>query len=325
MDAASPVVIPCTDLDASVAAFVERLGFRLELISPADDPRRALLSGHGVHIELQRQGSTPPPSDEGVDDEALIVSQPADGDPSAWTTGRAGMLYRDLIPGRLGGRFIASHIRIERGGPVPDSVHFHDVRFQMIFCVAGSVLVAYQDQGPPLLLEEGDCFLQPPGIRHRVLECSPGLEVIEIACPAEHDTRFDHELELPTETVHPERDFGGQRFVHHRAAGAVWVPLAASGLELRDTGLAGATDGLAGARVWRATGRPGEHSFRHDGEFLFLYVLAGELTLGVDGDGEPRVHRAGGSVMVPAGCAATLRRGSSDLRLLEVRLPAATP
>ena len=32
--------------------------------------------------------------------------------------GRAGMLYRDLIPGRLGGRFIASHISIPEGGPV---------------------------------------------------------------------------------------------------------------------------------------------------------------------------------------------------------------
>jgi hypothetical protein len=32
--------------------------------------------------------------------------------------GRAGMDYRDLLPGRLGGRYIASHIRIASGGPV---------------------------------------------------------------------------------------------------------------------------------------------------------------------------------------------------------------
>ena len=31
------------------------------------------------------------------------------------------MHYRDLIPSRLGGSIIASHIRIPDGGPVPDA------------------------------------------------------------------------------------------------------------------------------------------------------------------------------------------------------------
>jgi hypothetical protein len=43
----------------------------------------------------------------------------------------------------------------------------------------------------------GDMVLQPPGIRHRVLESSPGLEVVEISCPALHETFADHEMELP--------------------------------------------------------------------------------------------------------------------------------
>ena len=38
------------------------------------------------------------------------------------------MLYRDLIPDRLGGSaIVASHIRIPEGGPVGDSVHYHKV------------------------------------------------------------------------------------------------------------------------------------------------------------------------------------------------------
>ena len=37
------------------------------------------------------------------------------------------MLYRDLIPSRLGGRYIASHITIAEGGPVADWVHFHRI------------------------------------------------------------------------------------------------------------------------------------------------------------------------------------------------------
>ena len=35
-----------------------------------------------------------------------------------WEGGRAGMQYRDLIPGRQGGRYIASHIKIPTGGSV---------------------------------------------------------------------------------------------------------------------------------------------------------------------------------------------------------------
>jgi hypothetical protein len=62
------------------------------------------------------------------------------------------MHYRDLLPSRQGGRFIASHIRIPDGGPVADDVHHHDVRFQLIHCVAGWVRLVYEDQGEPFVL-----------------------------------------------------------------------------------------------------------------------------------------------------------------------------
>ena len=97
--------------------------------------------------------------------------------------GRAGMLYRDLIPGRLGGRYIASHITIPEGGPVADWVHFHRIALQMIFVRRGWVRVVYEDQGEPFVMNAGDLVLQPPEIRHRVLESSPGLEVVEISAP----------------------------------------------------------------------------------------------------------------------------------------------
>ena len=135
--------------------------------------------------------------------------------------GRAGMGYRDLIPSRLGGRFIASHIRIDEAGPVPDYAHYHHIRFQMIFCRSGWVRVVYEDQGEPFILNAGDCVTQPPQIRHRVLEASDGLQVIEIGVPAEHITAIEHEMDLPNETVDRERRFFhrlGQRRV--RVAGA---------------------------------------------------------------------------------------------------------
>ena len=53
------------------------------------------------------------------------------------------------------------------GGPVPDWVHFHKVRFQLIYCWHGWVRVVYEDQGDPFVLQAGDCVIQPPQIRHR--------------------------------------------------------------------------------------------------------------------------------------------------------------
>src|SRR5262249_53134878 len=157
--------------------FTGRLGFRIDMIAPADAPRIAVVSGHGVTLRLEsEQGKEATPSPvvlrlsgdfsagpearargpvllegpggmrvELVDDrpipyapegaqEFVVSRMRAEG---AWNEGRAGMRYRDLIPGRLGGRFIASHIRIPDGGEVPDYVHYHKIRFQMIYCKAG--------------------------------------------------------------------------------------------------------------------------------------------------------------------------------------------
>jgi len=233
------------------------------------------------------------------------------------------MEYRDLIPGRLGGRFIASHIRIPDGGETPDYVHYHKVHFQMIYCKAGWVRTVYEDQGPPFLLEAGDCVLQPPEIRHRVLESSPGLEVIEIGCPAVHETWADHELKLPTSNVLPDRLFGEQRFVRHHAKAAQWKPARFKGLETRDTGIAAATDGLAGARVLRAKSAIKSIAEGHAGDFLFWFVLRGELGLESHAHGNNQLQ-AGDCCVIPAGSGYTLR-ADAGLELLEVSLPADLP
>ena len=244
------------------------------------------------------------------------------GDDPHWGIGRAGMGYRDLIPDRQGGRFIASHITIPEAGPVPDWVHFHKIRFQMIYCYRGWARLVYEDQGEPFLLQAGDCVLQPPEIRHRVLESSAGLEVIEIGCPARHDTLADHDLPLPTGAFRPDRDFGGQRFVRHQADRATWQPWRLDGFEHRDIGIAAATDGLAGVRVVRPAGVSSSGTSSHDGELLFLFVLEGTMTLGRH-DGGPEPLGAGDAVVVPAGLTHWFADASADLELLEVTLPAA--
>lgn len=352
---AAQVVLPCDDLDETLAYFTDRLGFRVEAIFPADDPMVAVIAAHGVRLRLERGRSGAPgvlrllcsdPAALTGGDSVLtapngtrIELEPAEPpivlpplqasftlsrmtDDAQWKLGRAGMRYRDLVPDRQGGRFIASHICILDGGPVPDYVHFHKVRFQMIYCRKGWVRVVYEDQGPPFVLAAGDCVLQPPQIRHRVLDSSPGVEVIEIGCPAEHETHADPELALPTAALRPDRDFGGQRFVRHEAAQATWRPWRLDGYECRDSGIGAATRGLAGARTVRPRSSMPPVTCSHDAEFLFLFVLDGGVTLQTEGHGPERLA-AGDSVVVPAGMRHSLADPSTELELLEVTLPAA--
>jgi len=346
------IVLPGAPLEATLDFFAG-LGFRVETIFPADAPSVAVIAGHGLRLRLERGGDeigaagtirllcrapdavaggvrvlTAPNGTriEIVDADAPVAVPPLRprfvlarmGDDAAWSAGRAGMAYRDLIPDRLGGRFIASHIAIRDGGAVPDYVHFHKVRFQMIFCRKGWVRVVYEDQGEPFVLAPGDCVVQPPQIRHRVLESSPGLDVIEIGCPALHETFADHAMSLPNAVIDRARDFGGQRFHRHVAAAAGLTPWRAAGFACRDTGIATATAGLAGARVVFPRGGTRTPPLRHDGEFLFLFVLDGAALLDCEGR-----HRLapGDAITIPAGLDHALEDCAADLALLEVTLP----
>lgn len=301
MPTAAPVHVPCTDLEAAIAHYTDALGYRLDMIMPADAPRVALMSNDGVSVRLEvdRDASLTVAIDPGQ----FILTRAAAAD--AWVVGRAGMHYRDLIPGRLGGRYIASHIRIPDGGPVADYAHYHQVRFQMIYCRQGWVRVVYEDQGPPFVLNAGDCVLQPPTIRHRVLEASAGLEVIEIGGPAEHETFREHAISLPTSALQTQRRYGGQRFVRHIAAQASWHDAAEPGFEFRDTGIADGTNGLAQVRVLRAKHQTGSasaqaHKKIHEGQFLFWQVLDGQLDVFSQSFGTHTLQ-AGDACVVPTG------------------------
>ena len=348
------VVLPCTEPISATIDFFTGHGFKVRTIMPADHPRMAVLHGHGLTIRLEVGAAGDPghlrllcndmtdaheaTAPNGTVLEFVAAKQPLVlpalveefvvmrapiGSDDDFGEGRAGLRYRDLIPGRLGGRFIASHILIAQGGPVKDYVHFHNVRFQMIYCHRGWVRVSYEDQGEPMVMYEGDCFLQPSTIRHRVLEASDRMQVIEIGCPAEHETWADPDTTLPTGRIEPDRGFGadGHRFVFHQAATATWTPSRFAGYETRDTGIGAATDGVAGVRVLRPTGKPQPVTTAHDSEFQFHFVLDGAITLQRAGD-EPMRLQDGDSFVVPANVAYTLSEPTADAQLLDVTLPA---
>jgi quercetin dioxygenase-like cupin family protein len=336
------VVVPCADLDADLAALTNVVGLRVDAVFPADAPRVAVVSGHGVRLRLDTEaepcaGTVRVASGEAHDTivlssgwrfvfvplrarvpmppvrPAFVLARAAD---ARWGAGRAGMGYRDLDPGRQGGAFVASHIRIPGGGPVPDYVHFHRVRFQMIFCHRGSVRVVYEDQGEPFWMHPGDCVLQPPEIRHRVLESSDDLEVVEIASPAEHETLADHEMVLPNDRVRPDREFSGQRFLRAVADGADWSRRAAEGFEARETGMAAATAGLADAVVVRAAGGDGFRVLPHDDDLHVVFVRSGGGSLGMHGE-EHRLA-SGDAFVSPRGAGYLLTSASPDLEYLQV-------
>lgn len=344
------VCLPTSDLRADLVFFGKILGMRLDMIYPADDPQVAVYSGHGLRVRLE-QGDEPsgrlriltddagfadgqkqlaapggtvvevdalnPPMVLPDTDHAFVVRRLRDQAP--WVIGRAGMHYRDLIPSRLGGSIIASHIRIPDGGPVPDMVHFHRVGFQLIYCYRGWVDVVYEDQGGPIRLHAGDCFIQPPEIRHRVLEASDGIEVIEIGVPAEHITEIDHEMSLPTPDLHPDREWQGQRFVHNVGADASWGPHRLTGFDCRDTTISENTKGVAGVQVLRPTGADVEWA-THNADIHFTFVLEGEMTL--EGEGkDPYRLQAGDAFVVPPGMRTRYSDGTPELELLEVTLP----
>jgi quercetin dioxygenase-like cupin family protein len=341
------VVVATDRFDDDIQALTGELGFRVDTIFPADSPNTAVVSGHGIRLRLEASDLPDPitlrlitpspgppitlPGGSRIEcHDALVPYHLPENDPSLVVThddgevgiGRAGMSYRDLIPGRWGGRFIASLISIPEGGPVPDYVHFHKIRFQLIFVKSGWVRVAYEGQGDPLLLRAGDCVTQPPEIRHRVLESSPGLEVVEVGCPAEHETIADWAHSLPDEVCDDDREWDGQRFVHHVAANADYQPWRAEGWEYRETGVSAGTDGLAGVRVARPAPTAATTPWiAHDTEFSLLVTLTGAVTF--EAEGRPAVLLDNGSsVAIPGGLPYRLRDPSDDCQLLDVTLPA---
>lgn len=352
-DIRAEVRLPTDELRDDLPFYTRVLGFRLDMIYPADDPSVAVLSGHGLRIRIEKGAPEAPgtiriltddPAFAGgaraltapngtrieVDqanpplvlpptDHAFVVRRLADQAP--WIIGRAGMQYRDLVPTRLGGAVIASHIRIPDGGPVPDMVHFHKVGFQLIFCVKGWVDVVYEDQGGPIRLHPGDCFIQPPEIRHRVLEASDGIEVIEIGVPAEHVTEIDHEMTLPTPHLRPDREWQGQRFVHNVGATGTFAPFRIPGFVARDTTIAANTRNVAGVMVARPAGAPAPWT-RHDADILFSFVMQGGMTL--EGEGkDPFRLSPGDAFVIPPGMATRYGDPTAGLELLEVALPGA--
>jgi quercetin dioxygenase-like cupin family protein len=98
--------------------------------------------------------------------------------------------YRDLGMEKATGGAVQAHVIRLVGKCDPKVVsipHYHGVQFQMLYFLKGWMVGEYEGHGR-VKMTAGSAWLQPPGIRHTVIDYSPDCEMVEIILPAKFDT-----------------------------------------------------------------------------------------------------------------------------------------
>ena len=108
---------------------------------------------------------------------------------ATWTVGlRPHFEYRDLgIETVTEGKVLVQVIRARQPCDGPGDEHVHHLDFQMVYVLKGWMRTVFDGVGERTL-EAGDCMYQQPGIRHRVVDYSNDVEVLEITIPADFAT-----------------------------------------------------------------------------------------------------------------------------------------
>jgi len=98
--------------------------------------------------------------------------------------------YRDLGMNQATGGMVQAHV-IRFVPPCrPEEVsklHFHEVDFQMVYVLKGWIKTELDGQGA-ITMRTGSAWIQPPRIKHKVLDYSDDCEVLEIILPADFKT-----------------------------------------------------------------------------------------------------------------------------------------
>lgn len=98
--------------------------------------------------------------------------------------------YRDLLMEAATGGAVQAHVIRLVGKCDPKVVqipHYHGVQFQFLYMLKGWMIGEYEGQGR-IKMTAGSCWIQPPGIRHQVIDYSDGCEMIELVLPGKFDT-----------------------------------------------------------------------------------------------------------------------------------------
>ena len=102
---------------------------------------------------------------------------------------RSYALYRDLGIAAASGGLCQAHV-IRLLSPCIDEVrkrHLHEPELQLVYVLQGWVKNEFEGEGVQMM-SAGSCWLQPPGIKHTVLDYSADVELLEIIVPADFKT-----------------------------------------------------------------------------------------------------------------------------------------
>lgn len=102
---------------------------------------------------------------------------------------RSYALYRDLGIATATGGLCQAHV-LRLLSPCTDEVrqrHTHEVDLQLIYVLKGWIKNEFEGHGEQTMTV-GSSWLQPPGIRHTVLDYSDDCEMLEIILPADFQT-----------------------------------------------------------------------------------------------------------------------------------------
>ena len=98
--------------------------------------------------------------------------------------------YRDLGLALATSGMVQAHV-IRMVPPCDPKVmskwHWHDVDLQIVYVLKGWIKNEFAGEGVHTM-QQGSCWLQPPKIRHRVLDYSADCELLEVVLPAQFDT-----------------------------------------------------------------------------------------------------------------------------------------
>jgi mannose-6-phosphate isomerase-like protein (cupin superfamily) len=98
--------------------------------------------------------------------------------------------YRDLGIAAASHGLAQAHV-IRLIGPCNPAevskLHYHDVEFQMVYVLKGWVKTYMEGQGETLM-KQGSCWIQPPRIKHMIMDYSGDVELLEVILPAEFRT-----------------------------------------------------------------------------------------------------------------------------------------
>jgi mannose-6-phosphate isomerase-like protein (cupin superfamily) len=98
--------------------------------------------------------------------------------------------YRDLGISDATGGMVQAHVIRFIPPCRPEEVsklHYHDVNFQMVYVLKGWIKTEFDGEGS-IVMQSGSAWIQPPRIKHKVLDYSDDCEVLEIILPADFKT-----------------------------------------------------------------------------------------------------------------------------------------